>query len=208
MPRHPGGGGTPPADSVEEGLRMPVRDPGPDIRKLSRAEAGGLHTIMHLTLVPESWMLTRKAAAVLTLIHECIAELKNPRWKAAAKAAFRIPADQYVGTEFDSLASRFKSVARGEATTEEHIKARSEDYRGYWVTGPNTWPTLWRTGSRTSTVHPSNGTLTGPMSPPLRLDHFQFHLTGRMSSIAFPVDVEVQSIGHPLAHCAWRRRSL
>ena len=113
---------------------MLVRDPGPDIRKLSRAEAGGLHTIMHLALVPESWTLDAKAAAVLTLIHECIDGLKNPRWRAAAEAAFRVPADQYVSAEFDSLASRFRSVARGEATTEEHIKARSEDYRGYWVT--------------------------------------------------------------------------
>jgi len=64
VPRRPGGGGTPPADSVEEGLRMLVRDPGPDIRKLSWAEAGALHTIMHLAVVPAGWTHDAKAAAV------------------------------------------------------------------------------------------------------------------------------------------------
>lgn len=132
MPRRPGGGESP-ANSVESGLRQLVLGPGPDIRVLSKAESGGLRRIMDQARPPGNWPDDAKAAAVLALMREKISGLENPRWRAAAEGAFRIPMDLYVGSRFDSLASRFKVLAERDGAEGREVKVRSEAYRGYWI---------------------------------------------------------------------------
>ena len=83
MPRRPGGG-EPPRDSIEAGLRDLARDPGPDIRRLSRSDTDGLRTIMLAARTPPDWPREARATAILTVIQELTQELANPRWKAAA----------------------------------------------------------------------------------------------------------------------------
>lgn len=137
MPRRPGGG-EPPRDSIEAGLRDLARDPGPDIRRLSWGHTNGLRTIMLAAHTPPDWSREAKATAVLTVIQELIQQLVNPRWRAAALAALRFPADQYIGSEYDSLAGRWRTLARREgALSDQEVKRLAEAYRGYWSTAAN-----------------------------------------------------------------------
>jgi hypothetical protein len=135
VPRRPGGG-EPPRGSVEAGLRDLAKDAGPDIRQLSRGDTESLQGIMMAARTPADWPREAKATALLTVIQELIHELPNPRWRAAALAAFRMPADQYKGVECDSLAGRWRKLARME-DAEERIKERTEAYRGYWTAAAN-----------------------------------------------------------------------
>jgi hypothetical protein len=133
VPRRPGGGVSPP-DSIEAGLRDLVLDPGPDIRKLSRGDSEGLKKIMRTAHAPVAWPQDAKAAAILTLIQDLVEQTQNPRWKAAALAAFRLPSDRYMGPQFDSLASRWRAVTQAEGLSGSEVKKRAEAYRGYWIT--------------------------------------------------------------------------
>src|SRR5262249_34370168 len=85
------GGGESPRVCIEAGLRELAVDKGPDIRQLSRGETANLRGIMLAAETPSDWPDDSKAAAVLTVIQELIDEIENPRWKAAAQAAFRMP---------------------------------------------------------------------------------------------------------------------
>ena len=134
MPRRRGGGESPPG-SIEAGLRELAKDAGPDIRQLSRGKTENLRGIMQAARTPPNWPEDAKASAVLTVIQELIREIANPRWKAAALAAFRLPADQYLGAQHDSLAGRWRALAsRDGASSGAGVKERAEAYRGYWVT--------------------------------------------------------------------------
>ena len=136
MPRRPGGGESP-RGSVEAGLRDLAKDAGPDIRQLSRGDTESLQGIMLAARTPTGWSREAKATAVLTVIKELVQDLTNPRWKAAGLAAFRLPADQYIGSDCDSLAGRWRALARMEGASEREIKDRAEAYRGYWMTAAN-----------------------------------------------------------------------
>src|SRR5215469_6865952 len=111
LPRRPGGGVSPP-ESIEAGLRELALDAGPDIRKLSRSTHGGLRALMDAAHAPPDWPVDAKAEAVLAVVQELVREIANPRWRSAALAAFRMPADQFVGPEYDSLAGRWRALAR------------------------------------------------------------------------------------------------
>jgi hypothetical protein len=136
VPRRPGGGESP-RGSIEAGLRDLAKDAGPDIHQLSRGDTDSLRGIMLAAHLPEDWPQDAKATAVLAVIQELAGEIANPRWKAAALAAFRLPADQYAGPEYDSLAGRWRGRARMDGVSEHEIKDRSEAYRGYWVAAAN-----------------------------------------------------------------------
>jgi hypothetical protein len=134
VPRRKGGGESPPG-SIEAGLRELALDKGPDFRQLSRGDTENLRGIMLSAQTPTDWPEDAKASAVLTVIQELIQKMTNPRWAAAALAAFRMPADQYAGAEYDSLAARWRAQARREgAATDREVRDRAESYRGYWVT--------------------------------------------------------------------------
>jgi hypothetical protein len=141
VPRRRGGGESP-LGSVEAGLRDLARDSGPNIRELSRGRTENLRGIMRAAQTPADWPEDAKAAAVLTVIQEQILDIANPRWKAAAQAAFRMPAEQYVNPGHDSLAGRWRALAdrspgssRNTASSPGDIKDRAEALRGYWVIG-------------------------------------------------------------------------
>jgi len=137
VPRRPGGG-EPPRDSIEAGLRDLARDPGPDVRRLSRGDTAGLQAIMSAARTPSGWPREARATAVLTVIQELIQQLTNPRWRAAALAALRLPADQYIGPDYDSLAGRWRTLAEREgALSDSDIRRLAEAYRGYWSTAAN-----------------------------------------------------------------------
>lgn len=85
--------------------------------------------------VPHDWPDEVKAGTVLTVIHELIEQMDNPRWRAAAQAALRLPADRYLGGQFDALSRRFLQVADDEGYAGSQAKERAEAYRGYWITG-------------------------------------------------------------------------
>jgi hypothetical protein len=138
VPRRPGGG-EPPSDSIEAGLRDLARDPGPDIRRLSRGDTTGLQAIMLAARTPPGWSREAKATAVLTVIQELIQQLSNPRWRAAALAALRLPADHYLGSDAGSLAGRWRTLARREQgqSSDHDIRRLVEAYRGYWSTAAN-----------------------------------------------------------------------
>ena len=136
MPRRPGGGVSP-RGSIEAGLRDLVTGAGPDVHRLSRGETENLLAIMNAAQTPADWSPGSKAAAIMTVIDGLISEFKNPRWKAAALSAFRLPAEHYVGAEYDSLASRWRALARQECATDSAIRSRVEASRGFWVHAAN-----------------------------------------------------------------------
>jgi hypothetical protein len=118
-------------------LRDLAKDAGPDISQLSRGDTESLEAIMLAARTPVDWPREAKATAVLTVVKELIEELTNPRWKSASQAAFRLPADRYTGSEFDSLAARWRGLGRIEGASEHELKDRAEHYRGYWVAAAN-----------------------------------------------------------------------
>jgi len=132
VPRRPGGGEAPPG-SIEAGLRALVLDAGPDIRKLSRGQTEGLRRIMQAAQTPAAWPVDAKAAAVLAVIYELADQLTRPGWKAAAQAALRFPPARYAGPECDSLAGRWKALARVEGTSAPEVSRRADAHRGYWT---------------------------------------------------------------------------
>jgi hypothetical protein len=115
-------------------LRELVLGAGPDIRKLSRDPGEGLRTIMEAARVPAGWREDAKASAVLTAIQELVQQTANPRWRMAALAAFRLPPEEYMGPDHDSLASRWRALARREGAPDGDVNGRADEYRGYWVT--------------------------------------------------------------------------
>jgi hypothetical protein len=137
VPRRPGGGESP-HGSIEAGLRDLVRDKGPDLRQLSRGDTESLRGIMLSAPTPTDWMDDTKAAAILSVIQELVQDIPNPRWKASAMAAFRLPAAQYMSPDHESLAGRWRTLARKEdASSDLEIKKRTEAYRGYWMAAAN-----------------------------------------------------------------------
>lgn len=136
MPRNPGGGESPPG-SIEAGLRDLAKYSGPDIRQLSRGDTESLRAIMQSAQTPGGWPREAKATAVLTVITELIHDLTNPRWKSAALAAFRLPTEQFAGAECDSLAGRWRALARTDGATDQEVRDRAEQYRGYWIIAAN-----------------------------------------------------------------------
>jgi hypothetical protein len=132
VPRRPGSGEAP-AESIEAGLRELVLDAGPDIRKLSRAVTPGLHTIMAAAQAPADWPVDAKAAAILAVIQELVEGLRNPNWRAASLAAFRLPADQYMDPDADTRTGRWRLLAGREGYVGADVKQQIEKYRSYWV---------------------------------------------------------------------------
>jgi hypothetical protein len=88
---------------------------------------------MDAAQAPSPWPSDAKAAAVLTVIQAAVDEITNPRWKNAALAAFRLPPEQYLGAEYDSLAGRWRALARRDGASDDDIKDRSEAHRGFWI---------------------------------------------------------------------------
>lgn len=126
--------------SIEDGLKNLVQFAGPNVRELSMSAKDGYRAILDAGRVPDDWTVDAKASAVLTVIQELIDEIRNPNWRLAARAAFRVPATDYVGPENDSREGRWKTLAyRERALAEqegfsgpEDIKKRVENYRDYW----------------------------------------------------------------------------
>lgn len=177
MPRRPGGGPSP-HDSVEAGLRDLVRDAGPDFRKLSRDPKEGLRTIMQMAQVPAHWQEDAKAAAVLSVIQELVEQIDNQDWRVAAMAAFRLPAADYVGSSHDSLAGRWRSVARRNSDSDQAARTLAEGYRGYWIrAAPRLAERLERrfadvNGSATGwDVYRKGAPQSPPRSLPVSFDH-------------------------------------
>ena len=136
MPRRPGGGVSP-RGSIEAGLRELVTGVGPDVHRLSRSETANLLAIMDAARTPAGWSPGAKAAAIMTVISDLVSDFRNPRWKASALAALRLPANLYVGVEYDSLAGRWRALAHREGALNHEIKSRVEAYRDYWVHAAN-----------------------------------------------------------------------
>jgi hypothetical protein len=132
VPRRPGGGVSP-RGSIEAGLRELVVGAGPDVHRLSRSETENLLAIMETAQTPIDWPPGAKAAAVMTVTNALVHQIKNPRWRAAALAAFRLPANQYVGEESDSLAARWRLLAQAENSGHQAVRSQAEAYREYWV---------------------------------------------------------------------------
>jgi len=132
LPRRPGGGESP-ANSIEAGIRNLVNDAGPNVRELSRRTRPGYDVIMEGAIVPGGWTEDAKALAIVTVIQELVGQITNPRWRIAAMAACRQPADLYVGPNCDSRKGRWRVLAEREGTAPGDIARRIEDYRGYWT---------------------------------------------------------------------------
>lgn len=134
MPRRPGGRAGIPPSPVEIGLRRLVLDVGPSRQKLLQDRSHEVHAIMNAAQPPPDWSLDDKAAAVLSVIYDAVDEMTNPRWRNAALAAFRVPHEQYQGPGNDSVAGRWRELARREGAGGKDIEANVEKYRGYWMT--------------------------------------------------------------------------
>lgn len=130
MPRRPGGGASP-QGSIEAGLRDLVTGEGPDVRRLGRRETPGLDGLMQAAAPPAEWTPETAAAAVIQLAQEALQSIRNPRWRAAGEAAFRIPPEMYAGEDGRSLAQRL--VARAARDERAHLIQVKESYRGYWI---------------------------------------------------------------------------
>jgi hypothetical protein len=132
MPRRPGGGEAPP-DTLEAGLRRLAVEAGPTVLRLLQDRSPGIRAIMNLASPPDHWPQEDVAGAVLQILDELVEEIANPRWRASCKAALRIPADDYPGTECDSVAGRWRTLARREGVAEGATEEAVERYRGYWT---------------------------------------------------------------------------
>jgi len=135
----PGGGGTA-EGSIEDGLKNLVKFAGPNVRELSIRADKGYQAILDAAHVPDDWTVDAKASAVLTVIQELIDEIRNANWRLAARAAFRVPATDYVAAGNDSREGRWKTLAHQERVLAEQkgssgpqdIKKQVEHYRDYW----------------------------------------------------------------------------
>lgn len=130
MPRRPGGGEYPPR-SIEAGLRELVMGEGPNVRRLARRESLGLEHLMTVAATPSTWAPDVAAAAVVEVIVEQVQGVANPRWRSAAEAALRLPADSFFGEPGESLAKRWKR--RAELDGRPDVEAAKEAFRGYWT---------------------------------------------------------------------------
>ena len=175
-------GGETPGGSIEDGLKNLVRYAGPDVRDLSDGSKDGYKAILEAAHVPDDWTVDAKASAVLTVIHELVDEIKNANWEQAARAAFRLPATEYVGSESDSREGRWRVLAQREGlTSPEDIKKRVENYRDYWRrAAPTLAPALerrlpelnqaregWQRFGKDPPLSPSSPL---PLSPPTSFD--------------------------------------
>jgi hypothetical protein len=86
---------------------------------------------MEAASTPAGWTPDVAATAVVQLIIEQLAEITNPRWRAAAEAALRLPADQYEGAVGESLTRRW--IKRAELDDHPDPARAKESYRGYWL---------------------------------------------------------------------------
>ena len=119
--------------TIETGLSNLVHGAGPNVRALSKCTEPGYQAILEAAIVPDEWTEDAKASAVLRAIHELVPKIRNPRWRAAALAAFRLPATAYELPEGDSREGRWKLLAQREGITDpDDIKRRVENYRDYW----------------------------------------------------------------------------
>jgi hypothetical protein len=119
-------------DTIKTGLKNLVLDAGPSVRDLSRRSKDGFSALMEAAQVPANWTEDAKASALLTVIHGLVKAINNPRWRASAMAAFRIPAEDYVGHEYDSRSARWKALAEREGTDPADVRRRVENHRDYW----------------------------------------------------------------------------
>jgi hypothetical protein len=131
VPRRPGGGEAS-ARLIESGIRRLVLGAGPSIRKLLHDHSIEIQGIMQAARPPSHWSLGNKAAAILSVIHDAINEITNPRWRSATLAAFGIPHDRYRG--IDSVTGRWRELAKREGARGAQISSSVERYRGYWMT--------------------------------------------------------------------------
>jgi len=166
----PGGGETP---RLLDGLRALVVEAGPSVQRLAHDQTEGIVAIMKSAAPPASWTDEDKATAILAVVAELVDRLNNPRWKAAAQAAFRLPPERFEGSAFDSLMARWRDLARQEGETlGGSIEEVAERYRGYWRTSaaPHLAQAL---ESRLHDLNSSDGwqryRSDEPYSPPLAL---------------------------------------
>lgn len=167
VPRRPGGG-EPSANSVESGLRRLVVDTGPSVARLVRDEHDGVRAIMLAANGPPDWTAEETAHAVLLILHELIEGITNPRWKASALAAFRMPASEFEGIDSDSVAGRWRVAARRAGTAVSEVEEAVERYRGYWMSAAAKLALVFeqRVGELNRNGLWSSYRATGPQRPP------------------------------------------
>jgi len=132
MPRRPGGGEAPP-DTLEAGLRRLALEAGPTVLRLLNERSPGVRAIMNVASPPDHWPEVDIANALLEILSELVEGIANPRWRASCKAALRIPTDDYPGAECDSVAGRWRVLARREDVASGAVDEAVERYRGYWT---------------------------------------------------------------------------
>lgn len=132
MPRRPGGGEAQP-HTLEAGLRRLAVEAGPTVPRLLHERTPGVRAIMNVASPPDHWPQEDVAIAVLEILSELVEEIANPRWRASCKAALRIPIDEYPGAECDSVAGRWRALARREGIVGGAVDEAVERYRGYWT---------------------------------------------------------------------------
>jgi hypothetical protein len=130
IPHPPGGDSA--AETIERGLKNLVLYVGPNVRELCRYTKPGFRALMEAASVPDDWADDAKASALLMIIQELVEAIHNPRWHAAAMAAFRLPASEYVGDEYDSRNARWKALAERQGYEEAEIKQEVLRYRDHW----------------------------------------------------------------------------
>jgi hypothetical protein len=127
----PGGGVS--GSSIEDAIKNLVQFAGPSVRDLSEGIRDGYKTLLDAAHVPDDWPVDAKASAIVIVIQELVDEIRNDKWRLAARAAFRLPATGYTGPECDSREGRWKTLAQREGLTRpEDIRKRVENYRDYW----------------------------------------------------------------------------
>jgi hypothetical protein len=88
---------------------------------------------MRLASPPDHWTEEDTASALLEILSELVDKIANPRWRASCKAALRIPIGDYAGAECDSVAGRWRALARREGVAGGTVDEAVERYRGYWT---------------------------------------------------------------------------
>jgi hypothetical protein len=153
---------------LEAALRRLARGSGPTVRKL--LDEG--RPILDAANAPAGWSREDVAPVVLAVIAALVEDEPNPRWRAAAGAALRLPRDRFAAPQFDSLASRQLERAKDLDNLRGLRSVQQEEaMRGYWTTAaPHLAAALasrltayaWDAAQRRDVI-------TGPVVPPFGL---------------------------------------
>lgn len=115
-------------------MRQVVIGVGPTNQTLTQSRDEAARVIMRAAQTPPHWPIEDKAAAVLNVLQELLDAIPNPRWKTAASAALRVPAQDYRGPDCNAVAARWRVAARREGVAESELDRTVERYRSYWTT--------------------------------------------------------------------------